>query len=612
MLTFFPYLYEDELLYSAMARYHIRSCNSDFKSTTRDLYGDARAYIIPDLPSGLEVLQGRLKYFMELDIYQWIEKHTLFHYYTNFIDEGIKNKVKNEMLGNYRNGNLHSLVGQIAGSVKEPTYFRFCPQCLQEDLNHYGESYWRTYHQLPSVFICLKHNILLQNSFARFRQANLTIVAATREVCKSVSNNRQYKFSHQEIEILTQITRESYKLVTEDYLYDLKELQNIYHHLLRKKGYVSIRGTIKQSKLARDFISFFGENILSLMQSMVKSDESCWLKAITRKHRKSFHPVRHILFIYFMGESVGSINEKKDTCYYPFGKGPYLCLNPAASHYLKPVITKIRISRCSKTRDPIGTFECECGFIYSRRGPDMKTADKMKIGRIKAFGDIWKSKLEQYILVDKLSYGDCAKLLKVNINTISKYSKQQDISQLKATRTVSLNQYKERWLALAKEYPLLSKTELRKKNPALYMSLYRGDKEWLSLNSPVKGSRKKTEERINWKARDNETLAEVKEAIKSLLTNEKFIRISIGSIGKRIEKKPLLEKHMDKLPKTRAYISQFVESIHDFQTRKIKWAIKESIAQGEEVREWKVLRKAGINKKSLKGDLYDTFFSKNI
>ncbi|MED3349013.1 TnsD family transposase [Bacillus thuringiensis] len=613
MLASFPYLYEDEIVYSAMARYHNRSGNIDFKDTTRDLYGDARPYIISDLTSGLEILQKQLKCFAEIDMNDWLDNHTLFHYYTNFTNEAVKDKVKKEMLGNERNGNLHSLTGQIASSVMEPLYFRFCIQCLQEDLIRYGETYWRTYQQLPSVFVCLKHNVLLQSSCVRFRQDSSTIIAASEKSCmEGINDNKQYKISNQEMKILMYLAKESYQLVVTNYSYDLNELQNIYRYLLQKKGYISIKGTVKQNELARDFVSFFGENILSLMQSMVKEDESCWLKAITRKHRNSFHPIRHMLFIYFMGQSVSSIREWKGKYYCYFGEAPYLCLNPAADHYLKAVINDVKVTRCSNTKEPIGTFECLCGFIYSRRGPDINETDKMKIGRIKAFGDVWTAKLEKYILDDKLSYRACAKLLKVDTNTIIKYSKKQLNSQLNHIESASLNQYKEAWLVLIKEYPLLSKTELRKKNSALYMRLYRKDKEWLSLNSPIKSEVKKIRERINWKIRDNEILNVVEKAVNFLLSKEKLTRISIASIGREIKKKALLEKHLDKLPKTRAYISQVIESIHDFQIRRFKWAIQECRKSGEELIGWKVLRKAGLSKKNLKGDFYDTFFSENI
>ena len=80
----FPNLYEEELLYGALTRYHNRSCNKEFKDTLRDLYGDTRTYIMPDLIPDLKVLQNRLKYFNQFNINDCWEQHTFFHYYTNF------------------------------------------------------------------------------------------------------------------------------------------------------------------------------------------------------------------------------------------------------------------------------------------------------------------------------------------------------------------------------------------------------------------------------------------------------------------------------------------------------------------------------------------------
>jgi hypothetical protein len=38
---------------------------------------------------------------------------------------------------------------------------RFCPQCLREDLQKYGESYWHRSHQLPGVYTCISHRLPL-------------------------------------------------------------------------------------------------------------------------------------------------------------------------------------------------------------------------------------------------------------------------------------------------------------------------------------------------------------------------------------------------------------------------------------------------------------------
>jgi hypothetical protein len=84
------------------------------------------------------------------------------------------------------------------------------------------------------------------------------------------------------------------------------------------------RGIIYHNKLANDFISFFGEELLTLMQSTVEyHNHSCWLKKIVRKHRAAFHPVRHLLMMLFLGESVNSIMQHKNKKYLPFGEGGY-------------------------------------------------------------------------------------------------------------------------------------------------------------------------------------------------------------------------------------------------------------------------------------------------
>jgi len=41
---------------------------------------------------------------------------------------------------------------------------RYCPRCLSEDLDQYGEQYWHTSHQLPNVFVCTKHRHALRTT----------------------------------------------------------------------------------------------------------------------------------------------------------------------------------------------------------------------------------------------------------------------------------------------------------------------------------------------------------------------------------------------------------------------------------------------------------------
>ncbi|WP_225316079.1 TnsD family Tn7-like transposition protein [Lysinibacillus fusiformis] len=388
---------------------------------------------------------------------------------------------------------------------------------------------------------------------------------------------------------------ESYKLNQKDYKFDQLNLLEIYRYLLNREGYVKSNGTIDQRRLNKDFIKTFETNLLILMQSIPSGiDGDCWLRAITRKHRKSFHPIRHLLLIHFLGESVDTIEKYANKQYRPFGEEPYICLNPAAEHYLQPVITNLKVRRCNDTKRPVGTFSCACGFVYSRKGPDKTEEDKTRIGRIKVFGDTWLNKLHQLVEREKLSYKACSRILKVDTKTIIKYSRQSHMN-LTNTESSIKSDLKQKWLDLINQYPTLSRTELRKKDPSLYMRIYRNDKEWLKKHSPVAKVNSVTNKRVDWVQRDLHILGMVKKAVEDISAKEKPVRITVSSIGKMINNKSLLEKKVDKLPNTMKYIESVKEDTTNFQKRRISWAIDQF--KDEELEVWKIIRKAGISER---------------
>ena len=42
-------------------------------------------------------------------------------------------------------------------------YLRYCPLCVQEDEQLFGEPYWHREHQFPSLTVCVKHHVMLEN-----------------------------------------------------------------------------------------------------------------------------------------------------------------------------------------------------------------------------------------------------------------------------------------------------------------------------------------------------------------------------------------------------------------------------------------------------------------
>jgi hypothetical protein len=57
-------------------------------------------------------------------------------------------------------------------------------------------------------------------------------------------------------------------------------------------------------------------------------------------------------------------------------------------------VKDLKVTEDYKTTIHVRTYICECGFVYSRKGPDKEEANIYKISRVKSLGKVWGDKLE--------------------------------------------------------------------------------------------------------------------------------------------------------------------------------------------------------------------------
>lgn len=620
-MNHFPTPYPDELLYSVLARYHVRSGNMSPKMTLYELFGTNTITAVVDMPSDIDSLVCRLPKQKRLTADELIMNNTLFPYYTAFIPEIRTSAIAASMKGN-GGGKIHTMAGIMASKIAVPKYLRFCPECNAEDKIKYGEYYWHRLHQMPGVMLCPIHNALIQNSLVNLDLQNRhEFIAANEANCVG-----------DPLEInCTEADKYGYLLLSKDINWIVNNyriirafwkenagVRDCYISGLKNKGYAATNGRVYQKDLLCDFINYYGDNFLNSVQCYVSPDsEDKWLSDIVRKHRKAFHIVMHLLFIRFL---YGSAEEflKSYEKFKPFGSGPWPCLNAAAEHYKELVINEVKITHCCDTKRPVGTFECSCGFIYSRRGPDTPWDDLFKIGRIKNFGSVWEAKLTELIKSGSKYIRQIARELNVDSKTIKAYALKHGLrvkwmdgdrdGDVKKDNRItdnyeidinsSLLQYhRNAWLEARETYPEKTKTELRGVAKANYIWLYRHDKEWLDINSPEHQKLPNTNNRIDWSKRDSEVLQKVKKAVGEIRnSNDKLVRISHGRVGLMCGLQGLLDKHLDKIPRTKAYIESVVETDDDYRKRRIHWAINRLDVSGEEIKAWKIMRLAGIRK----------------
>ena len=91
MINFFTDPYENELLYSCIARYHFYSGNTNFKDTMEECFG--KRTIIPTFEFGGRIEYLTKKLSKEYDSNKFIYNHTILPFYIPFISGKVKNDI---------------------------------------------------------------------------------------------------------------------------------------------------------------------------------------------------------------------------------------------------------------------------------------------------------------------------------------------------------------------------------------------------------------------------------------------------------------------------------------------------------------------------------------
>ncbi|MEH7076229.1 TnsD family transposase [Neobacillus drentensis] len=600
MIVQFPTPYPDELLYSILGRYHIRSGNVFLKHTMEDLFGKRTVSATALLPSNIRTLVSHLPEYTALSEETLIRKHTLFPLVSAFLPEDRANSIYQAMLS-VDGKKIYMQSGVMANSIPQNKVFKFCPGCFREDLEQYGELYWHRLHQLPGHLLCLKHRLWLEDSNVPIINSNKhCYILPTIENC-DLSKERQV-----ESDIYKQffgILKPMENLLNGSYSYkSFSHFTNFYRKYLREKGYTTAKGKVKQERFYEAFRRFYPDNLLTNLQVKLDSKDS-WLVSITRKHRKSFHPYYHVLLLDFLGLDINDVFTET-LLNDPFRNLQGACLNVVCPDYKREVIQTVTIRRCEKTKQPIGRFTCPtCGFSYTKKGSILTNPNEYS--RIMDFGPLWKEGLAT-LLGEDLSYREIARKLNVDTNTVIKYKeiiRSENVADSQSnTHTIELlESHRHAWLQLQKEHPILSKTELRNMAPSTYTYLHRHDKDWLRINSPIKRTNRLENKRVNWQERDRDTLYRVQKAREELLNKkENWKRITVKSLGDLIGERALLEQHLVRMPETKAFIDKVRETEQEFRLRRVRQVIKDMKQTEEVIKTWKVLRKAGINPKFFK------------
>ncbi|WP_052350006.1 TniQ family protein [Virgibacillus sp. SK37] len=187
-MLFFPSAYPDELLFSLLSRYFVRSGNISFKGTLDDLFSNRSLTTSISLPSGISSLVKNMPPYSTMNEEQLIHQHTLYLFSTALLPDGQAKSIYEAMCSDDGKG-IYVRSGLNASGVPQNEFLRYCNECVKEDIEVYGELYWHRSHQISGIDCCLKHFTPLYNSSIKVVDSNKHRFAIpTLENCSAKKN----------------------------------------------------------------------------------------------------------------------------------------------------------------------------------------------------------------------------------------------------------------------------------------------------------------------------------------------------------------------------------------------------------------------------------------
>lgn len=611
MIGYFPKPYKDELYYSILARYHSHIGSTVKSNTLNELIGRAQLSDF-ELPVGVNKLVCEVSQFSNYySLDYFIDNHTIIPFVKVFKNEDWLNKLHQKQ---FKNSHKDSLFGKLKEDVKSKEHLYYCSQCLKAQYEKYGEGYWKTIHQIPGVLICTKHHIPLSKYPVPLDILKLRSHTFVLPTLNDI-NIQNDKYNIDVIECLINLAEDveyvlelESDILTEEYLYKK------YETLFQIKG-IAYPNLNRHKKLNELVLNYYSIEFLELLNSSFKvNDNSSWLKFTNGvKVLKHLHPIRHLLLIRSLCGSARNFFENEYT-YEPFGKGPWICMNPLANHYLEEVVEKVDISIHQGNREVQGDMICSCGFIYRLRAWEKSPLEvKYFSNRIMKKGHIWEKRfdelLRQNLTMDEIA--QCTNLSRPTIRKLlrDKANRYNNKIQKEKKRNEEIyektKKYKKMWLDLRVKYPTYGRQELNNKNRAIYAWLRKYDVDWLEVNSPepkLKYNPRKGKKDLQ-KA-DTEFLIKAKEIVKEWPNYEKIekklVRKSIPRIAHLIGLGKSLSRKRDQLQLTFNYLDSAHETVKDFQKRRVR-NLLEIKFKDEIVSVNKVAEAVGVRKKIREG-----------
>lgn len=645
MIGFFPERYPDELFFSTCSRYAEATGYKTIKAATLDLFESDRIRLSVDFPANLATFVELLPPGHHFTVNRLIDHNTLLPFFAPFISAERVAEIRRDMevSGAAR---IHGATG-INTFKNKLKFFRYCPGCVVADRDQYGETYWRRVHHIPCINLCAIHRSYLKETEVPLRSMHRSSaqVFATAEASLANSDMDPKEECDERLRNLqTELADNAWWLLQNTIFAGYRQnYRDHYVHLLYERGFCTYGGVLDRQKLANELTAHYSHDLLVQLRCEVRTDGAeDWVNRFVHRKERAIHPVHHLLLLQFLGQSVEGFlsasdcklpSPKEDSIpeeiiskvtvptfgQPPFGLAPWPCLNRTAEHFQQDVVAICEIKTAQDhPRRPRGIFRCDCGFAYSRVGPDTSESDRQKLGRYVSFGEQWDKTVcdlvdqgQSYDVIKKrVRMGSrtlALQIIRLGRNNVSGRDlswalkggpiatgddrRKMSADVLKARRAIKRKQFRKALRA----NPKLRRTQLRILFVGHYSWLYQHDRDWLEKHLPVRGTTRKPT-KTHWANKDAKLATAVRvEAERMRSLPGRPAMISRTAITRNLGITYFSKNPAAKLPLTNAALTEVADTRQQFAVRRVKWAASVFQSEGLSPASWRIASLARLS-----------------
>jgi hypothetical protein len=370
-----------------------------------------------------------------------------------------------------------------------------------------------------------------------------------------------------------------------------KSIKPTYYRRLVERGLGLPCGRIDQRALRNQTIKHYGREFLASVGCDLDADiNNSWLANLIRPRDRINHPIQHLLFIGLLFESLEdflfhahsieqippevSVDREREN------------VNPLHTQIIKhlkmgkSVTQTADFAGChSHTVNAIGRRH---KLICTERKKLSRPTDKILLKALISAKPIRQISKEFGVAESTLGY-----LLQENPNAERIRRRRIYIDRQKFHRR--------KFVQLLTSHPETTRNQLW--SPNIYRSylwLRKHDKKWLAVRLPkeIRSNLPKASNQNKWSSLDVDLSRKIQAVVDELLARkERLVRITLNRIEDEVRKAGFLGRNLNRLPKSKALLDRYLETVDQFQIRRIR-LVTERLQETGQITTIPALRKA--------------------